>query len=111
MERIKSIASLKACRKLSATLMGAMAVTLSAYVFAQTGLNASSCQDGQQMCTNDASRVAAHAVQQCDGLATVEVSWLEWVSGKSSSYQFHLFDLLELLYGNSDRDFQPSSGK
>jgi hypothetical protein len=27
------------------------------------------------------------------------VSWTRWLSGKSSSFQFHFLDLLELLYG------------
>ncbi|RDV26708.1 hypothetical protein DXV75_06900 [Alteromonas aestuariivivens] len=32
----------------------------------------------------------------------LEVSWLSWISGKSSTYQFHFLDLLELLYGKGD---------
>ena len=35
-----------------------------------------------------------------------EISWQAWVVGNSPSYQFHFFDLLELLYGgNSDGQF------
>lgn len=43
-----------------------------------------------------------HLVTQCGAAMVSEVSWLEWFSGKSSSYQFHFFDLLELLYGRSE---------
>ena len=45
---------------------------------------------------------AGHLVTQCGATMVSEVSWLEWFSGKSSSYQFHFFDLLELLYGKSE---------
>ena len=31
--------------------------------------------------------------------APLTVSWTRWLSGKSSSFQFHFLDLLELLYG------------
>ncbi|WP_018982505.1 hypothetical protein [Salinimonas chungwhensis] len=28
-----------------------------------------------------------------------QISWKAWVSGNSLSFQFHFFDLMELLYG------------
>ncbi|WP_137168303.1 hypothetical protein [Salinimonas lutimaris] len=35
-----------------------------------------------------------------------EISWQAWVVGNSPSYQFHFYDLLELLYGgNNDGQF------
>lgn len=35
-----------------------------------------------------------------------EISWQTWVAGNSPSYQFHFYDLLELLYGgNNDGQF------
>lgn len=40
-----------------------------------------------------------------------QVSWIKWLSGKSPSIQFHLFDLLELLYDNSDREYSPPKGR
>lgn len=43
-------------------------------------------------------------------LKTASVSWFDWMSGDSRSYQFHFFDLLELLDGSrSDNRF--SSGQ
>jgi hypothetical protein len=34
------------------------------------------------------------------------VNWFDWIGGKSSSYQFHFLDLLELLHGD-DVTYQP----
>ena len=34
------------------------------------------------------------------------VNWFDWIGGKSSSYQFHFLDLLELLYGD-DVSYKP----
>ncbi|MBU3020794.1 hypothetical protein [Aestuariibacter sp. A3R04] len=45
---------------------------------------------------------AAQMMSHCSAAVVSEVSWLEWFSGKSPSYQFHFFDLLELLYGKPD---------
>ncbi|EGN75360.1 hypothetical protein A28LD_0973 [Idiomarina sp. A28L] len=44
-------------------------------------------------------------VQRIDCAASL--NWVEWVSGKSRSPQFHFLDLLELLFGNKSN--QPSS--
>ncbi|WP_334031353.1 hypothetical protein [Alteromonas sp. P256] len=54
---------------------------------------------------------ASHILNQCaryqEGVE--EVSWLSWVAGKSSSFQFHFLDLLELLHSdNSHQDFSSS---
>ena len=45
-----------------------------------------------------------HPVNKCAVQQSQGVSWTEWFTGRSSSYQFHFIDLLELLYrsGNSD---------
>ncbi|MBU2978637.1 hypothetical protein [Alteromonas sp. C1M14] len=49
--------------------------------------------------------------QFCLMNTNVGVSWLKWLSGKSPSIQFHLFDLLELLHHKSDREFTPVDGR
>ena len=54
---------------------------------------------------------ASHVQNQCarhlDGVE--EVSWLSWIAGKSSSFQFHFLDLLELLHNDdSGLDFSAS---
>ncbi|MEW9797365.1 hypothetical protein [Alteromonas sp. CYL-A6] len=52
--------------------------------------------------------VVSQIPQQCDASVT-EVSWLSWLAGKSSSYQFHFLDLLELLHGSDRSNRQPVS--
>ncbi|OJF70217.1 hypothetical protein BK026_16345 [Alteromonas sp. V450] len=54
---------------------------------------------------------ASHIQNQCaryhDGVT--EVSWFSWFAGKSSSFQFHFLDLLELLHNDEgNRDFGTS---
>mgnify|MGYP002807137295 CR=1 FL=1 len=46
----------------------------------------------------------SHPVNRCAANQQQGVSWSEWFSGRSSSYQFHFIDLLELLSrsGNSE---------
>jgi len=39
----------------------------------------------------------SHPVNRCVANQSQEVSWSEWFTGRSSSYQFHFIDLLELL--------------
>ena len=51
---------------------------------------------------------ASHIQNQCarhqEGVE--EVSWLSWIAGKSSSFQFHFLDLLELMHSDEgNRDF------
>lgn len=43
---------------------------------------------------------ASHVENQCvrDRDGVEQVSWLSWIAGQSSSYQFHFIDLLELLH-------------
>jgi hypothetical protein len=45
----------------------------------------------------------SHPVNRCAANQSQGVSWSEWFTGSSSSYQFHFIDLLELLSrsGNS----------
>jgi len=39
----------------------------------------------------------SHPVNRCVANQSHGVSWSEWFTGRSSSYQFHFIDLLELL--------------
>lgn len=39
----------------------------------------------------------SHPVNRCVTEQSQGVSWSEWFTGRSSSYQFHFIDLLELL--------------
>jgi hypothetical protein len=45
----------------------------------------------------------SHPVNRCAGVQSQGISWSQWFTGRSSSYQFHFIDLLELLSrpGNS----------
>ena len=46
----------------------------------------------------------SHPVNRCAANQSQGVSWSDWFTGRSSSYQFHFIDLLELLSrsGNSE---------
>ncbi len=49
----------------------------------------------------------SHPANKCANVGQAEgVSWSEWFAGRSSSYQFHFIDLLELLSrsGNSEAE-------
>ena len=39
----------------------------------------------------------SHPVNKCVVHQSEGISWSEWFTGRSSSYQFHFIDLLELL--------------
>jgi hypothetical protein len=39
----------------------------------------------------------SHPINRCATEQSSEVSWSSWISGRSTSYQFHFIDLLELL--------------
>jgi hypothetical protein len=39
----------------------------------------------------------SHPVNRCAARQSQGVSWSNWFTGRSSSYQFHFIDLLELL--------------
>ncbi|MFT4807160.1 MAG: hypothetical protein ACI9LX_000477 [Paraglaciecola sp.] len=51
----------------------------------------------------DQNLPVSHPVNRCADHQSQGVSWSEWFTGRSSSYQFHFIDLLELLSrsGNS----------
>lgn len=46
----------------------------------------------------------SHPINRCANEQQQGVSWSEWFTGRSSSYQFHFIDLLELLsrFGNKE---------
>ena len=44
----------------------------------------------------------SHPINRCATEKSTGVSWSSWISGRSSSYQFHFIDLLELLSRHSD---------
>lgn len=70
----------------------------------------SSVCDFQPVADFDPKLPASHVVNQCaryqEGVE--EISWFSWVAGKSSSFQFHFFDLLELLHSDKHNDFSSS---
>ncbi len=105
MEKISFFRKSRFCVKKPAGALVAIVVMLSAAFCDPATVTKAVCdfQDEAQTVTQ-----AAALPRECSALMMTEVSWLEWASGKSTSYQFHFFDLLELLYGNSDRDFQPA---
>lgn len=39
----------------------------------------------------------SHPANRCANYQSQGISWSEWFTGRSSSYQFHFIDLLELL--------------
>ncbi len=48
--------------------------------------------DSRELVTTDSQPLCANAQQQAE-----EVSWVSWLTGRSTSYRFHYLDLLELL--------------
>jgi hypothetical protein len=54
----------------------------------------------------------SHPVNRCATTQSQGVSWSEWFTGRSSSYQFHFIDLLELLSrsGNSEANTLTETG-
>jgi hypothetical protein len=44
----------------------------------------------------------SHPANRCATEQSQGVSWASWFTGRSSSYQFHFIDLLELLSRSSD---------
>ncbi|MCF2947626.1 hypothetical protein L0668_05860 [Paraglaciecola aquimarina] len=51
----------------------------------------------------------SHPVNRCASTQSDAVSWGAWISGKSSSYQFHFINLLELLSRTKDYTQNASS--
>ena len=65
-----------------------------------------SALDQAEQCHQKVTSVAnaEHVESECG--SQMQISWRAWASGKSLSFQFHFFDLLELLYGGeSDSRF------
>jgi hypothetical protein len=62
-----------------------------------------SSDDSNVFCGNlenvvlDQQLPVSHPMNRCATDQTQGVSWSEWFTGRSSSYQFHFIDLLELL--------------
>ncbi|QPG05430.1 hypothetical protein IT774_15230 [Salinimonas marina] len=52
--------------------------------------------------TEAASMVTSLSDSLPDCLQNASVNWHDWVAGHSRSYQFHFFDLLELLDGGGN---------
>lgn len=50
----------------------------------------------------DTSLPLSHPSNRCALKPQSQVSWRSWLTGKSSSYQFHYLDLLELLSRDVD---------
>ncbi|MEG3766326.1 hypothetical protein [Alteromonas sp. 14N.309.X.WAT.G.H12] len=78
---------------------------LAVCVFSPLSYQANHCQSVAEREYNES------AAQFCLVDGNMEVSWLKWLSGKSPSIQFHLFDLLELLYDNSNGEYTPTKGR
>ena len=62
------------------------------------------CADGKNI-TMVQDLPVSHPKNKCASRQLSGVSWSSWFSGRSSSYQFHFIDLLELL----SRSKEPSS--
>lgn len=45
----------------------------------------------------DHSLPMSHPINRCASKQSTGVSWFSWITGRSTSYQFHYLDLLELL--------------
>ncbi|WP_297822687.1 hypothetical protein [uncultured Paraglaciecola sp.] len=78
------------------TLSGIAAVAMLS--FSQVSLDSKSmfCGDLDNVVL-DQQLPVSHPVNRCATEQSQGVSWSQWFSGRSSSYQFHFIDLLELL--------------
>lgn len=89
-------------------LCGVIALT-SVFAVSAPTTRASVC-DFQPVTDFDPKLPASHVVNQCaryqEGVE--EISWFSWIAGNSSSFQFHFFDLLELLHSDKHNDFSSS---
>lgn len=62
--------------------------------------------------TFDANLPVNHPLNRCAiDKKENSVSWTKWFSGRSSSYQFHYLDLLELLSQSSDDSTKQHHGQ
>jgi hypothetical protein len=83
------------------TLSGMASISITAVAilsFSQISLdnNSKFCGDLDNVVLNQQLPVS-HPVNRCATEQSQGVSWSQWFSGRSSSYQFHFIDLLELL--------------
>lgn len=66
-------------------------------------------QEGQSFCANNEKAQfnnelpLSHPQNICAQSQFESVSWSSWFSGKSSGFQFHYLDLLELLSRSTDK--------
>ncbi len=79
------------------------AITLLAINTTSTHQNALACACSDQVDYNS-MLPASHPQNRC-ALENKEINWTSWLSGNSSSSQFHFFDLFELLNNNRNKDF------
>jgi hypothetical protein len=88
------------------TLAGLATIAILSFFQASSDDRSAFCGDLDNVVL-DHELPVSHPANRC---ATVEqaegVSWSEWFTGRSSSYQFHFIDLLELLSrsGNSEAE-------
>jgi len=70
------------------------------------------CADAENI-TMDNNLPVSHPKNKCASQQLNGVSWSSWFTGRSSSYQFHFIDLLELLSrskeSGSNNPTQPNS--
>lgn len=80
-------------------------VTLSAGVYSvdyNEEVASSTCS-----CSTNTVQVNSSAFEQCK--LEAHTSWYAWLTGRSSSAQFHYLDLLELLLGSDDSESSADS--
>lgn len=88
----------------SKSLVGFTGVAFAAVL----SLSYASPQEGNVFCSCEANisfdhtLPLSHPINRCASTQSEAVSWSSWFSGRSSSYQFHFIDLLELLSRTSD---------
>lgn len=111
MEQNKPLQSKRLCAKKPLGAFVAAAVMLSAAYFNPPSVSRVVCDLNAETPAITETAKLSKPASQCSALLAPEVSWLEWAVGKSSSYQFHFFDLMELLYGRSDSNFNAPTGK
>lgn len=111
MDQNKPIQSKRPCVKKPLGAFVAAAIMLSAAYFNPPSVSQVVCELNTDAPAITQTVSLPNPTSTCSALLTPEVSWLEWVAGKSTSYQFHFFDLLELLYGRSDSNFNAPAGK
>ncbi|MEI6858469.1 MAG: hypothetical protein V5788_01540 [Shewanella sp.] len=87
---------------------GALVVAVSAVLITvsvqslSTSPSASACVCSSSASNYNSSLPANHPNNRC-ARQVENLSWSTWFAGKSRSNQLHFVDLLELLYGHSER--------